>query len=40
VRRLRYVVTLETAHQRPHLARYLKRVAREERLRCVDVRNP
>ena len=31
-------VTLTTEAVRPHLARYLKRVAREEKLTCIDVR--
>jgi hypothetical protein len=35
--RLRYVVTLETDSPRPHLAKYLKRVLREERLTCIHV---
>ena len=33
-----FVVTLVTDQPRPHLARYLKRVAREERLTCTDLR--
>lgn len=34
----RFVVTLETESPRPNLARFLKRVLRQERLRCIDVR--